>query len=220
MVANGSVNTSVARQWHSRRNVIAATDTQAIIEDLLEAVFSVLSLSRLNNESQLRPGTVREPRGRLTSAVGSRYQAAQWGAWLRTLVCVWFVKCSRELFKNLINIITNPNPVFTACTWQLVSEVGLIESRPKREATSRRQDGIRQDCRADSRTGVRQASSRIFSEGLKSECQDIVEQPVTSHAKEETAHSLRARDVGEPTNLGNFVRTERKRRNGGKPEGY
>jgi hypothetical protein len=35
----------------------------------------------------------REPESRGTSAVESRYQVT----WLRTLVCVWFVKYSLEL---------------------------------------------------------------------------------------------------------------------------
>jgi hypothetical protein len=51
-------------------------------------------------------------------AVGSRYQAAQWWPWLRTLVSVWFVKCSHELFKSSINPITNPDPVYQFITRQ------------------------------------------------------------------------------------------------------
>jgi hypothetical protein len=45
--------TAVARQWLSRRHVMAATDTHVTIEELLEAVFSVRSVPRLYNEDQL-----------------------------------------------------------------------------------------------------------------------------------------------------------------------
>jgi hypothetical protein len=41
---------------------------------------------------KLRPGTVREPRGTGTSAVGRRYQATALKKWLLTLVCV-IVNC-------------------------------------------------------------------------------------------------------------------------------
>jgi hypothetical protein len=50
LLGNGSVNMQVARQWLSSRHVIAATDTHAAIEELLEAVFSVPSVPRLYNE--------------------------------------------------------------------------------------------------------------------------------------------------------------------------
>jgi hypothetical protein len=41
LLKNGSVNTPVARQWLSSRDVMTATDTHTRIEELLEAVFSV-----------------------------------------------------------------------------------------------------------------------------------------------------------------------------------
>jgi hypothetical protein len=44
---------AVARQWLSSRHMMAATDTHATIEELLEAVFSVRSLPNLYNEDQL-----------------------------------------------------------------------------------------------------------------------------------------------------------------------
>jgi predicted type IV restriction endonuclease len=47
------VETAVARERHGIRHVTAATLTCATIEDLLEAVFYVLSVSRLYNEYQL-----------------------------------------------------------------------------------------------------------------------------------------------------------------------
>jgi hypothetical protein len=52
LLGNNSANTPVAGQWLSIRHVIA-TDTHAAIEDLLKAVFSVLSMSRLYNEDQM-----------------------------------------------------------------------------------------------------------------------------------------------------------------------
>jgi hypothetical protein len=59
-----------------------------------------------------------------TSTVGSRYQAAQWRPWLRTLLCVWqwCVKCNHVLcVKCPINPITNPNPVHHhSITWQYI----------------------------------------------------------------------------------------------------
>jgi hypothetical protein len=53
MLGNVSVKTPSARQWHSSRYVIAGTDTQATIEELLEVVFSVWFVSSLNNEGQI-----------------------------------------------------------------------------------------------------------------------------------------------------------------------
>jgi hypothetical protein len=53
LLGNGSVNTPVARQWLRSRHLMAETDTQAIIEELLEAVFSVRCEPRLYNEDQL-----------------------------------------------------------------------------------------------------------------------------------------------------------------------
>jgi hypothetical protein len=60
-----------------------------------------------------------EPGSRGTATVGSRHQAGQWRPWLITLVVVWFVKCSHQLFKSSINLITNRNPVYSrSITWQ------------------------------------------------------------------------------------------------------
>jgi hypothetical protein len=90
----------VSRQWLSNVNVVAVTDTYAIIQELLETVFSVRFVPRRYKEDQLlspvrrespetavtRVGSwcemavslrVREPGIRGTSTVGSRYQAAQ-----------------------------------------------------------------------------------------------------------------------------------------------
>jgi hypothetical protein len=102
----------------------------ATIKELLEAVFSVCSMPRLCNKGQLpwqkSPETeirrVRgwyeidtglwgcKPKSRGSFVVGKCYLVTQWRPWPRTLVCmcvwggartcVWFVKCSHELFKS------------------------------------------------------------------------------------------------------------------------
>jgi hypothetical protein len=64
-----------------------------------------------------------EPRSRGTSTGGRCYQAAQWRLWLRTLECVWqwFVKSSQVVLKCPINLITNPNPVYShSIAWQYI----------------------------------------------------------------------------------------------------
>jgi hypothetical protein len=61
LLGNGSVNTNDARRWLSSCHVIAATDMQAT-EELLEAVFSVQSVSRAYILSRERE---RESAGRL-----------------------------------------------------------------------------------------------------------------------------------------------------------
>jgi hypothetical protein len=45
--------TAFARQWLSSHYAMAETYTHATIEEILEAVFSMLSVPRLNNEKQL-----------------------------------------------------------------------------------------------------------------------------------------------------------------------
>jgi hypothetical protein len=60
-------------------------------------------------------------------------------------------------------------------------------------------------------------SSRVFCQVLENECQDLVEGPATAEVKEETAHSLRAGDVGAPATPRCVVPTDQKRRNGGTP---
>jgi hypothetical protein len=49
LLENGSANMPVARQWPGSRRVIAATNKQATIEELLE-VFPVLSVQRFYKE--------------------------------------------------------------------------------------------------------------------------------------------------------------------------
>jgi hypothetical protein len=50
-------------------------------------------------------------------------------------------------------------------------------------------------------------SSRVFHQAAEDECKDIVEEPATAQANEETAHSLRAREVGALTTLVTFGRS-------------
>jgi hypothetical protein len=59
-------NMPVARQWLSNRHMTAATDTHATTEEPLESVFSLRSLSRLNNEKQLLLSGERERESRQT----------------------------------------------------------------------------------------------------------------------------------------------------------
>jgi hypothetical protein len=56
LAGNGSANTPVARQWLISRQVMAATDTHATREELLEAVFYVWSVPIQYNEDQLLAG--------------------------------------------------------------------------------------------------------------------------------------------------------------------
>jgi hypothetical protein len=60
---------TVTKHWLSSRHVIAATDTHATIEELLETVFSVWSVPRIYNRDQLllRVSPSREPRERETA---------------------------------------------------------------------------------------------------------------------------------------------------------
>jgi hypothetical protein len=55
------------------------------------------------------------------------------------------------------------------------------------------------------RTGGHEASSQVSHRAAENECKDIVEEPATAQAKEETAHSLRAREVGAPTTQRTFA---------------
>jgi hypothetical protein len=50
-----------------------------------------------------------------------------------------------------------------------------------------------------------------FSIGLQKMTVDIMEEPATAQAKEETAHNLKAREVKAPTTLGTFARSPQKR---------
>jgi hypothetical protein len=55
--------------------------------------------------------------------------------------------------------------------------------RHKRAATFREQEDIQQDCQADSETGGREVSSRIFYRDAESEWLDIVEESATTETE-------------------------------------
>jgi hypothetical protein len=46
---------------------------------------------------------------------------------------------------------------------------------------------------------------------MENGCKDIVQKPTTAQVKEETAHSLRVREVGAPTTLRTLVRSPQRR---------
>jgi hypothetical protein len=52
LLGNGSVNMPVAMQWLSSRHVMTATHMHTTREELLEAVFSVRFVPRLDNQDQ------------------------------------------------------------------------------------------------------------------------------------------------------------------------
>jgi hypothetical protein len=71
LLRNTSVNTPVAEQWLSSSHVIAASDTHATVEKLLEGVFSVRSVPNLYNEVQLPlPVSLERSREREGEAAG------------------------------------------------------------------------------------------------------------------------------------------------------
>jgi hypothetical protein len=65
----------------------------------------------------------REPGSWETSVVGRRYQAAQWGQWLKALVCVWYwsVKCSHELLRVEYMWLPIQTPSIVINTWPYVN---------------------------------------------------------------------------------------------------
>jgi hypothetical protein len=67
--------------------------------------------------------------------------------------------------------------------------------RLKRAAMSRKNGTCCRGRQSGFRAGGRQARNRVFRQDSKNECQDIVEEPTTAQAKEETAHSWSAGDV-------------------------
>jgi hypothetical protein len=56
----------------------------------------------------------------------------------------------------------------------------------------------------DHSAGGHQASTCVLCEDSKNECYDILEEPATTKMEEETTRSLRARDEGAVTTLGNL----------------
>jgi hypothetical protein len=55
-------------------------------------------------------------------------------------------------------------------------------------------------------------NSWVFHQDSKNECQDIVEELATTKTEEETASSLRARDVEASATLGSFAHTDQKKK--------
>jgi hypothetical protein len=84
-------------------------------------------------------------------------------------------------------------------------------------AESGEQGDILWDSQTNHRTGGHEANSRVFRQDSEIECQDIMEEPSTARAKEETAHSLRARGGGALTTLGTFVSALGEEDDDGKP---
>jgi hypothetical protein len=58
---------------------------------------------------------------------------------------------------------------------------------------------------AGSHAGDGEVNCRGFCQDSKNEYQDLMEEPFTAQAKEETAQSPRAGDVGAPATLGNVT---------------
>jgi hypothetical protein len=80
------------------------------------------------------------------------------------------------------------------------------------EATSGKQDNTRQDHQEHCRAGDRKINSRDFHYTGKNKRQDIVEGLTPSETKEQTAHRVRAGDIGTVAILGSFAPTDQKSR--------
>jgi hypothetical protein len=75
-------------------------------------------------------------------------------------------------------------------------------------ATSRKPEGIQQDCQAEFWAGGSEVSSWVFHQAVKNEWLDIVEGSAPSKMKgEATNNSLRAKDVGALTTFRTFPHT-------------
>jgi uncharacterized cupin superfamily protein len=85
------------------------------------------------------------------------------------------------------------------------------ELRHERAIMSGKQENTQQDLQEDRRAGGCKANSRDFHYTAENECQDILEGSAPSETKEESAHRVRAGDVGATTTLGSFACTEQKR---------
>jgi hypothetical protein len=83
-----------------------------------------------------------------------------------------------------------------------------MEPRPKGACTSRKRQYIRQNLQEGCHAGDREVKSQTFSHDSENECQDIVEGLASSETKDETAHRVRAGDVGALATLGSFVPTD------------
>jgi hypothetical protein len=76
---------------------------------------------------------------------------------------------------------------------------------------------IRHDLRENHRAGDRETNCRVFCQDLENKCQNIVEEPAPSETKRETAHGVRAMDVGALIILGTFAWTRPEEDDGDKP---
>jgi hypothetical protein len=94
------------------------------------------------------------------------------------------------------------------------------ELRSKRAIMSGEQDNTSQDLQVDRRARDHEMNCCVTCQDLKNECQNIVEELATAEMKEETVHSLRARDIEMPATVRSFVCTDQERRNGGTPVGH
>jgi hypothetical protein len=70
--------------------------------------------------------------------------------------------------------------------------------------TSGKQQNAQQDNQPDRRAGDHEANSHVFCQDSKYEFQNT-DEPATAQMKEETAHSLTARDVVAPATLRSFA---------------
>jgi hypothetical protein len=81
--------------------------------------------------------------------------------------------------------------------------------KPKRAATSWKQESIQQDRQADFWTGVHEACNQVFHRVTRNDCILWRGRP-PSETKEETTSSLKARCIGASTTLGTFACTDHK----------
>jgi hypothetical protein len=78
---------------------------------------------------------------------------------------------------------------------------------PGTGATSGKQEDILWGPQTNHWTGGGKASRRISHRSAENECKNIVVERATAQATEETAHSLRTREVEVPTTLGTLARS-------------
>jgi hypothetical protein len=77
--------------------------------------------------------------------------------------------------------------------------------RPETAAVTGKQGKCQQDPETAYGAGSCQASSQVFRQDYKNECQDVVEKLAAANAKEEATHNWSATDVGVPATLRSFA---------------
>jgi hypothetical protein len=121
---------------------------------------------------------------------------------------------ARDTVKDQAGTMLYEDPLHEKCAARDVRTTRMQRrhkgSRPKRAATSRKQEGIQQDRQTDFQTEGREASRWDFHWVAESEWLDTVEGLTLSETKEETTSSSRARDIGASTTLGTFACTNQK----------